>query len=405
MSVEMSPSPPRGQRTARPIEEIARGWVVDERITRLVPGFDAPFFQAGLAGYSDAAMRLVARRHGCPYCVTEALLDQTLISGGKGRTREDPDLLAGPRPRNGPRNGPRPRKGARTAARAGSDADPPLPGAGAGTAAPGAELDDHPIAGQIIGSEPSEMAEAASILLEMNYDAVDVNLACPVRKVRRRERGGHLLSAPDEAVAILAAVRRAVPDDVPLTVKLRRGYDDSPQQAANFQRIFDAAYDLAYDWATVHCRTVAQKYIGPSRWEFLIDLVKRHPDRLILGSGDIWTADDIFAMLEVTGVSAVAVARGCIGNPWIFRQARELMSGQPLSPPTLAEQRSALLDHFDLSMRLWGERAASRMMRKFGIKFSAHHPDPPAVKAAFITCRTAQEWRAVIEKYYAQGRE
>jgi len=398
MSVEMSPSPARAQRTARPIEEIARVWVVDERITRRVPGFDAPFFQAGLAGYSDAAMRLVARRHGCPYCVTEALLDQTLISGGKGRTREDPDLLAGPRPRNGPgpRNGPH--TGSQATPKQGTGTDRPLPGA---PAAAGAELNDHPIGGQIIGSDPSEMAAAAGILLDMNYDVVDVNLACPVRKVRRRNRGGHLLSIPERAIAILAAVRRAVPDGVPLTVKLRRGYDDSPRETANFQRIFDAAYDLAYDWATVHCRTVRQKYIGPSRWEFLIDLVKRHPDRLILGSGDIWTAGDIFAMLEVTGVSAVAVARGCIGNPWIFRQARDLMAGRPPEKPTLDEQRCALLDHFELSMRLWGERAASRMMRKFGIKFSTHHPHGEAVKNAFITCRTAEEWRAVIEEHYA----
>jgi nifR3 family TIM-barrel protein len=379
MSVQLSPSRSGEHRTDRPIAEIARGWVVDERLRRLVPGFDAPFFQAGLAGYSDAAMRLVARRHGCPYCVTEALLDQTLISGGKGRTREDPDLLS--------------------ARCGGGDPRMNAPAAEAGESSP---LNDHPIAGQIIGSDPGQMAEAAAILLTMNYDVVDVNLACPVRKIRRRNRGGHLLAAPDEAIAILAAVRCAVPEDVPLTVKLRRAYDDSPQQAENFQRIFDAAYDLAYDWATVHCRTVAQKYEGPSRWEFLIDLVKRHPERLILGSGDIWTAQDIFAMLEVTGVSAVAVARGCIGNPWIFHQARELIAGRPPEAPTLAEQRRALLDHFDLSMRLWGERAASRMMRKFGIRFAMHHPDGEAVKAAFVTCRTAAEWRGVIERYYVE---
>ncbi|MDY7107241.1 MAG: tRNA-dihydrouridine synthase family protein [Planctomycetota bacterium] len=383
----MSPSPPGQHRTDRPIAEIARGWAVDERLRRLVPGFDAPFFQAGLAGYSDGAMRLVARRHGCPYCVTEALLDQTLISGGKGRTREDPDLLASRGGAGGPRNRPE--------AAGCEDAETTR-------ALPGAGLHDHPIAGQIIGSDPGQMAEAASILLTMNYDVVDVNLACPVRKIRRRNRGGHLLAAPDEAIAILEAVRRAVPEDVPLTVKMRRAYDDSPRQAEHFHRIFDAAYDLGYAWATVHCRTVVQKYEGPSRWEFLVDLVKRHPDRLILGSGDIWTARDIFAMLEVTGVSAVAVARGCIGNPWIFRQARQLMSGRPPEGPTLAEQRRALLDHFDLSMRLWGERAASRMMRKFGIRFAMHHPDGEAVKAAFITCRTAAEWRGVIERHYSQ---
>ena len=96
MSVNLTPADVPPKETARPIEQIAREHEMDGRISRLVPGFDMPFFQAGLAGYSDAAMRLVARKHGCPYAVTEALLDQTLISGGKGRTREDPDILVPP---------------------------------------------------------------------------------------------------------------------------------------------------------------------------------------------------------------------------------------------------------------------------------------------------------------------
>ena len=96
MSVNLTPSDVPPKKTPRPIRQIAAEFVMDPRIGRIVPGFDGPFFQAGLAGYSDGAMRLVARRHGCPYAVTEALLDQTLISGGKGRTREDPDLLAPP---------------------------------------------------------------------------------------------------------------------------------------------------------------------------------------------------------------------------------------------------------------------------------------------------------------------
>ena len=121
---------------------------------------------------------------------------------------------------------------------------------------------------------------------------------------------------------------------------------------------------------------------------------------LIFGSGDIWRVEDIFAMLDITGVKAVAVARGCIGNPWIFRQARGLMAGEPAAPPSITDQRHALLEHFELSMRLWGERAASRMMRKFGIKFSAHHPDAEEVKNEFIRCRSAAEWREVIDRRY-----
>ncbi len=355
-----------------PPEQYARSVTVDPRVPALVPRFDAPFFQAGLAGYSDGAMRLIARRHGCPFCVTEALLDRTLISGGKGRTREDPDLLA------------------------------EECGSGELEDNRAAGLHDHPIAGQIIGSQPEEMARGAALLATMGYEVIDVNLACPVRKIRRRNRGGHLLAHAEEAVAILREVREAVPVSIPTTVKLRRAYDDTPEMAAEFERIFDAAYELGYAWTTVHCRTVKQKYQGPGRWSFLTELVRRHPDRIIFGSGDVWTVKDIFAMLQSTGVTAVSVARGCIGNPWIFRQARALMSGQPALPPSLSEQRRALLEHFDLAVALHGERAASRMMRKFGIKFSHHHPRGEDVRSGFIRCRSIADWREVLDRHYGE---
>ena len=373
MSVNLDPTVPTPGRLDRPIERIAEGMTFDSRISQLVPGFDAPFFQAGLAGYSDAAMRLVARRHGCPYCVTEALLDITLINGGKGRVREDPDLLA----------------------------------AECGTGDPdenrAAGLDDHPIAGQIMGTNPDEMARGCEILVSMNYDVIDVNFACPVKKIRKRNRGGHLLTDPDEAIAVLRAVREVVPSHIPTSVKLRRSYDDTPQMARNFERIFNGAYELGYAWTTVHGRTVQQKYVGPSRWEFLRDLVKRHPDKIIFGSGDVFQAHDIFAMLEFTGVHAVGVARGCIGNPWIFRQARQLMAGEEPATPTLAEQRQALLEHFELSVRLHGERPASKMMRKFGIKFATHHPEPAKVKAEFIHCKSIADWHEVIARQYTSS--
>jgi tRNA-dihydrouridine synthase len=96
------------------------------------------------------------------------------------------------------------------------------------------------------------------------------------------------------------------------------------------------------------------------------------------------------------------VARGCIGNPWIFRQARQLMAGQTPQQPSIGEQRRALLEHFDLSVALHGERRASQMMRKFGIKFSAHHPHAEAVKAEFIRCRSVAQWRSVIGQWYGE---
>lgn len=329
---------------------------------------DAPFYQAGLAGYSDAAMRVVARRHGCPYCITEAMLDHFLIQGGKGL--DHARLMAGDH-------------------------------------GPGA-----PLCGQLMGSHPADIAEGAKILVDLGYDVVDVNLACPVKKIKKKARGGHLLSVPDEATAILEAVADAVGEDVPLTVKLRRAYDDTPESIDGFIQILGAVIDLGYSGATVHSRTVQQKYLGPGSWDELRQIVDhfgmRKPNDThftLGGSGDIWEAADIFRMLEQTGVHWVSVARGCIGNPWIFEQARAIMRGDRAAArtsPTIHQQRDVLREHFELSVQLHGEHQAGRMMRKFGIKFSRHHPQGDAIKARFIKVRSLDDWRSVLEAYYAE---
>lgn len=352
------------------IAAFAKNVVVDRRITDAVPGFDVPFFQAGLAGYSDGAMRLIARQHGCPFCVTEALLDVTLINGGKGRKKEDPDFLAAE--------------------------------CGCGDLEENkvAGLDDHPIAGQVMGTTPDEMGEGASILVDMGYDVIDVNLACPVKKIRKRKRGGHFLASVEEACDVLAAVREQVPQNIPTTAKLRRGWDDSDESTNNFYSIFDSANTLGYCWVTVHARSVEQKYLGASRWSFLKELVAARPDALIFGSGDIWSAADIFRMMEQTGVHGVSVARGCIGNPWIFQSARDLMAGNEPALPTIQQQRTALLAHFSLSTSLHGEKTAARMMRKFGIKFSQHHDKAEDVRIRFIQVKSMNDWNAVLEEYY-----
>ncbi len=372
---------------------VARGYRMDQRIPAIVPGFDAPFFQAGLAGYSDAAMRIIARRHGCPCCVTEALLDRSLLAGGRGFDKADLGEIA-----------------------------ENIPGG----------RDDHPLAGQIMGSDPDEMAMAAVKMIEQGrrpqsvyrrftldelrarheierhgseaargFASIDINLACPVRKVRSKARGGHWLCDPQGAIDILRSVREALPRDIPVTVKLRRGSDDSLEAERHFHQIFDAAYELGCAWATVHGRTVEQKYVGPSRWTFLRDLVRRRPDRIIFGSGDVWEAGDIFRMLEYTGVHAVSVARGCIGNPWIFRQARLMLAGLAPAAPTLDEQREVLLSHFSLSCALSGESLAGRLMRKFGVRFADHHPRSQDVRRRFIAASTLDEWRLVLDEHYS----
>jgi tRNA-dihydrouridine synthase len=182
--------------------------------------------------------------------------------------------------------------------------------------------------------------------------------------------------------------------------------------AAAFERIFDAAYRMGYAWATVHARTVQQKYIGPSRWDILRDLVSRHPDKVIFGSGDVWMAEDVFRMISYTGVHAVSVARGCIGNPWIFRQARDLMAGRSPRPPTQEEQRDVLEEHFRLALHVNGGMGSRRAevhtgktMRKFGIRFAEHHPEAERVRRRFIAVSSLDEWRGVLEEHYGASRQ
>ncbi len=130
--------------------------------------------------------------------------------------------------------------------------------------------------------------------------------------------------------------------------------------------------------------------------------VKQHVgERVILGSGDLFTAEDCLSMMRQTGVDGVTVARGAIGNPWIFAQARALADGNSLPlPPTICEQADIIREHYRLSEQLYGNRCGA-LMRKFGIKYSALHPEFEAVRAGFITVSCREEWEAILDRWYA----
>ena len=322
---------------------------------------DAPFVQAALSGYSDAAMRLLAREYGCPYCINEVVLDRLVGQGGKKMRR----MLAIP---------------------------------------PG----DHPVGGQLMGSEPEQFAAAANDLVEIGYDVIDINFGCPVRKVLGRCRGGFLLSVPETAREIIRKVYDAVGGRVPVTLKMRRGMDDTAESESNFFAVLDAAFETGLSAVTVHGRTVKQRYVGPSNWEFLAR-VKRHVgDRTILGSGDLFSAEDCVRMLTETGVDGCSIARGAIGNPFIFRELRTLLSGNmgapinttDIPPPSIAEQRRALERHYELVAGLHGESLAGPLLRKFGVRYSELHPLSAEVKRAFLAVKSADDWRAMLDAWY-----
>lgn len=320
---------------------------------------EMPVVQAALSGYSDLAMRRVARLHGAAYTLNEVVLDRLVLIHGK-KQRFITHLTA----------------------------------------------DDHPVGGQLMGAEPETFALAAHALVEAGYDCVDINFGCPVRKVLGRCRGGYLLSQPSLALEIIKRVLDAVGQRCPVTVKMRRGMEDGSESEISFFRILDGAFEAGVHAVTVHPRTVKQKYVGCSNWPFLARVKKHVGDRTLLGSGDLFAAQDCVRMLGETGVDGVTAARGCIGNPWLFGEARALLSGKPLPPvPTVVEQGETIIRHFEWTVESYGELRAGAMMRKFGIKYSELHPMATQVRDAFIRCRNTAEWRTVLDAWYDPARD
>ncbi len=325
---------------------------------RIGPKTYFPAVQAALSGYSDRAMRVVARRWGAELTMAEVVLDKLILLKGKLRDR----LLA-------------------------------------------LGDDDHPIGGQLMGAEPDQFGRAAGELVAHGYDLVDINFGCPVRKVLGRCRGGYLLTTPSTALDIIKSVLDNVGGRRPVTLKMRRGFDDSAESERNFFEIFDGAFALGVVSITVHGRTVKQKYVGPAKWDALAR-VKRHVgDRTILGSGDLFTATAAKRMIDETGIDGASIARGAIGNPFIFRECREIFSSRPLPPPpTVAEQRDALSLHRDLSIVEDGPERIGRSMRHVGIKYAELHPMRDEVKRAWIDVSDNDAAARVLETWYDPSR-
>jgi len=316
---------------------------------------DFPVVLAALAGYSDLPFRKICRSLGAPFATTEVMIDRFLLHESKLRRF----ILK-------------------------SDAD------------------DHPVGGQFMGSDPDLMAQAARVVRDLGFDVVDLNFACPVRKVVSRKRGGYMMTQPEAVLEIVRRVRDAVPDR-PLMLKLRRSFalDDGESEA--FWIIAQGAFEAGADALCVHARAVAQQYAGRADWNFLSAVKRAFPDKTIIGSGDVSSAAEALRMISETGVDGAAAARGAIGNPWIFRQVRELSAGRPALPPTIGEQREVLLRHYALLREHYGGRKGVMTMRHLGIGYARVHPHPKRVRMAFVAVRTEQDLQTVLDTQYPDG--
>ena len=302
---------------------------------------DPPFALAPMAGMTDTAFRrLVKRRGGCGLVVTEMVSSEGLVRG-IDRTLDYAQYTE----------------------------------------------EERPVSIQIFGGDASTMAAAAAIVEAMGADIVDVNMGCPVPKIAKHNAGCSLMREPAHAARVVRSMRDAV--RIPVTVKMRAGWDDEHVNAPEMARMMEDAGAAA---VAVHGRTAKQSYSGWSDWE-LIDEVAAAVGIPVLGSGDCVTPEQVVGRTQGGGVSGVLVGRGALRNPWIFQQSTALASGMTVSEVSFAERGRFLLEYIDLLL-------VEGVDESQGFR---HHAPGAASSSGRTFRRPGQRERWVVNKLRALG--
>ena len=254
-----------------------------------------------------------------------------------------------------------------------------------------------------MGANPDDFAPAALRLVQAGFDVIDINFGCPVKKVFGRCRGGYLLGQVDTALEIVSprARRRAAGNAGDGEDAARAGRYCRKAAKSSFT-IFDGAFDRGVAAITVHGRTVAAAIRRPQPLGVFCAEVKQHAgSRTVLGSGDLFTPQACLDMLRTTGVDGVTVARGAIGNPWIFSKRGRWPPACRCPIRRVCTSSGVIIaEHYRLAEEVYGPEACGRQMRKFGIKYSRLHPDSLAVRDAFIAVKRPEGLKQVLDRFY-----
>jgi tRNA-dihydrouridine synthase B len=249
---------------------------------------------------------------------------------------------------------------------------------------------------QLAGCEPEAMAEAARIATGLGADLIDINFGCPVKKVAIGQTAGSALMR-DEALAgrILAATARAV--SVPVTLKMRMGWDRDSLNAPALARI---AEDSGIALVTVHGRTRQQFYEGVADWDFIAE-VKNAVRIPVIVNGDITSEEKAAEALRRSGADGVMIGRGAYGRPWFLKQvAHYLITGTPIAPPALAEQKAIMLRHYAHVRSHFGEKGGVRVARKHLAWYSQGLRGSAAFRAQMNRLDDAAAVLCLIDDFY-----
>ena len=255
--------------------------------------------------------------------------------------------------------------------------------------------EEKPLAIQLFGSDPKVVAEAARIVADAGAAIIDLNMGCPVPKVVRQGAGAALLRDVEAVASLVDAVRQAV--SIPLTVKTRSGWSQSKINVLEVARV---AEDAGADGITIHPRTARQGFSGRADWP-LIGKVKQAVNIPVIGNGDVTRPEDVGKMRELTQCDGVMIGRGAMGNPWIFKQARQLIKGEPLSSPTPQERLDVVRRHLELyAESLHGRQSLSGVRSRLmwyskGLRGSAR------LRASLSDCKHLEEMVKLCEDFFS----
>lgn len=319
---------------------------------------------APMAGVTDTSFRLLCRRFGAEYTVSEMVSAKALCYEQRSHRKES----------------------------------------GASCTAQLARItkEEAPMAVQLFGSEPEFMAEAARLLESGEYRgcasevapaAIDINMGCPVRKITGNGEGSALMKTPEVAEAIVRAVRSAV--SLPVTVKIRAGWDAEHINAVELARRLEAA---GTDLICVHARTREQLY-APGIMPEVIAEVKAAVKIPVVGNGDIFSAEDALKMKKDTGCDGVMIGRGAMGHPWIFREIVDALEGKQTPAMSLDERLSVAAEHLDAVLADKGERTGVAEAKKHMAWYISGIPGAAAARGSVMTASSPEELRAVLEDF------